>query len=222
MNVLIIEDNLQLLNDLVSQLKQQGIHAHPAVSGEEGNYLLNNYAIDLVILDLGLEGVDGLTLLKNWRTKGNTVPVLILTARDNWADKVDGLNAGADDYLTKPFIFDELLARINALYRRIHGVAASDVTVGPFTIDFNAKRIKVNGSLIEFSAYEYQLIHCLLLNRDKVISKKKLRSEVYGDEYSDDNNVIPVLLSRIRKKVLRELDYDPILTIRNQGYKLCP
>lgn len=221
MNVLLIEDNLSVLNELSNQLNFQGINTHAAESGQEGHYFLTNYEIDLVILDLGLPDEDGLVWLKRWRKQEKNLPILVLTARDNWADKVDGLNAGADDYLTKPFIFDELLARINALYRRSYGFSSSVCEVGELTLDMEAKSITIKGDGLELSAYEYKLLKCLLLNADKTVSKEKLRSEVYGDEYADDGNVITVLLGRIRKKIKVHLGRDPIVTIRNQGYKLC-
>lgn len=221
MNVLLIEDNLSVLNELSNQLNFQGFNAHTAESGQEGHYFLTNYEIDLVILDLGLPDEDGLVWLKRWRKQEKNLPILILTARDNWADKVDGLNAGADDYLTKPFIFDELLARINALYRRSYGLSSSVLNVGELTLDMEAKTITVKGDSLELSAYEYKLLKCLLLNSGKTVSKERLRSEVYGDEYADDGNVITVLLGRIRKKIKVNLGKDPIMTIRNQGYKLC-
>ncbi|WP_261903989.1 response regulator [Vibrio fortis] len=221
MNILIVEDNIQLLNELAMQLIHKDMRVHRAETGGEGDYCLNNFQVDLVILDLGLPDGDGIEWLEKWRSNGFTVPILVLTARDNWADKVAGLTAGADDYLAKPFVFEELLARVQALYRRSYGVAQSTVDVGLFSLDMDAKQISIGQSILDLSAYEYRLLKCLLLNEDKVVSKERLRAEVYGDELMEDGNVITVLLSRIRKKIVSITDEDPITTLRNQGYKLC-
>ncbi|CDT91073.1 DNA-binding response regulator in two-component regulatory system with PhoQ [Vibrio coralliirubri] len=221
MNILVVEDNKQLLNELAMQLTHQDMSVHQAETGIEGDYCLKNFQVDLVILDLGLPDQDGLVWLKMWREEGIKVPVIILTARDNWTEKVEGLTAGADDYLAKPFIFEELLARSNALYRRSYGVAKSSVDVGLFNLNIESKKITVNSIALDLSAYEYRLLKCLILNAGKIVSKDRLRADVYGDELVEDGNVIAVLLSRIRKKILANEIKDPIITIRNQGYKFC-
>ena len=221
MNVLIVEDNTQLLNELAMQLIHKDMRVHRAETGEEGDYCLNNFQVDLVILDLGLPDGDGIEWLKKWRSNRITVPILILTARDNWADKVAGLTAGADDYLAKPFVFEELLARAHALYRRSYGASNSLIEVSSFQLDIDSKRIMSGDVKLDLSAYEYRLLKCLILNADKVVSKDKLRADVYGDELVEDGNVIAVLISRIRKKIIASRGSDPIITIRNQGYKLC-
>ena len=172
--------------------------------------------IDLILLDLGLPVLDGTSVLRKWRSDGRAMPVLVLTARDTWSDKVDGLDAGADDYLTKPFIMEELLARLRALIRRSAGQASPVLSVGPLSLDTRNSRVTIDGSSVKLTAQEFKLLSYLMHHEGKVISRTELTEHIYDQDFDRDSNTIEVFVNRIRKK----LDKPLIHTIRGLGYRL--
>lgn len=216
MRVLVIEDDPEVARQVVATLKQAGYAVDHADTGDEGAFLGATEPFDAVILDLGLPGEDGLTILQRWREQGQTMPVLILTSRSSWREKVTGLRAGADDYLAKPFELDELLARIEALIRRAAGHASPLLTCGPLQLDTSSHRLMLNGVLIELTALEFSTLAYLMHHPTKVISKTELTEHIYAQDFDRDSNVIEVLINRLRKK----LGADFIQTRRGQGYQL--
>ena len=216
MRVLIIEDESHLRDQLASALKGAGFVVDVAADGEEGLYYGQEYDYDAAVVDLGLPKVDGLSVIERLRADGRSTPVLILTARGNWRDKVTGLEAGADDYLTKPFQMEELLARLNALIRRSAGYASPTLTHGALVMDTAKKEVRVEKSLVELTAYEYKVLEYLLMNPNRVISKSELTDHLYEQDFDRDSNVIEVFVGRLRKK-LKPLN--PIRTVRGQGYR---
>ncbi len=217
MKLLLVEDNLNLVNNLKPALKQAGYAVDHADNGIDGQFLGEEMSFDAIILDLGLPGRPGLEILANWRNQGLTTPVLILTARDAWHERVDGLKAGADDYLGKPFHTEELLARLEALIRRKFGHA--DNQVEHCGIVLNVRRQTVTnekGDLLELTGIEYKLLHYLMMNADKVISKTELSEHIYEEEQLKDSNTIEVFINRLRQYLGKEF----IVTRRGQGYQL--
>ncbi|MFT5112738.1 MAG: two-component system response regulator PhoP [Parasphingorhabdus sp.] len=222
MRVLIIEDELKLRQQLESRLRSEGYAVDCAADGEEGLYLGREYPIDVAIIDIGLPGISGLEVITTLRKEGKKYPILILTARSMWQEKVDGLEAGADDYLAKPFHFEELSARLRALIRRSVGEANSDIKVGPIVLNTTSQEVSVSEELIEITAYEYRLLHYLILNRNKVVSKGELVDHIYDEDSDRDSNVIEVFIGRLRKKLDPENEFLPIQTLRGRGYRLNP
>lgn len=216
MKVLVAEDDTELAGRLRVAIVAAGLHADIAQEGIEAEYLGDTGSYDAVVLDLGLPGRSGLDVLRNWRARGNAVPVLILTARGRWPDKRDGFNAGADDYLTKPFHTDEVLIRLQALIRRSAGFAAPRLECGPLSLDTRAGRASMAGRALELTTQEFRILEYLLHRRGKIVSRLELIDHVYGTDRDPDSNVIDVLVSRIRKK----LDVDMIATVRGRGYRL--
>ena len=216
MRVLVVEDEPRLSAQLRTTLEAAGYAVDVAHDGEEGHYLGANEPYDAVLLDLGLPEVDGLTVLDRWRKEGRKTPVLVLTARDSWSDKVTGLNAGADDYLAKPFQMEELLARLRALIRRAAGNASSELTAGPVRLDTRSGRVTRDGEPIKLTAQEYKLLTYLMLHKGKVVSRTELIEHIYDQDFDRDSNTIEVFITRIRKK----LGVDIITTIRGLGYSL--
>jgi len=217
LKLLLVEDNLNLVNNLKPALKQAGYAVDHADNGIDGQFLGEEMSFDAIILDLGLPGRPGLEILANWRNQGLTTPVLILTARDAWHERVDGLKAGADDYLGKPFHTEELLARLEALIRRKFGHA--DNQVEHCGIVLNVRRQTVTnekGDLLELTGIEYKLLHYLMMNADKVISKTELSEHIYEEEQLKDSNTIEVFINRLRQYLGKEF----IVTRRGQGYQL--
>ena len=216
MRLLIVEDEPNLARQLRNELEAQGYAVDVAHDGEEGHYLGANEAYDAVILDLGLPVMDGLTILEKWRREGRSAPVLVLTARDSWSDKVDGLDAGADDYLAKPFQMEELIARLRALIRRATGHSSAELTAGPVTLDTRSGRVRLKGEPVRLTAQEYKLLSYLMHHKGKVVSRTELIEHIYDQDFDRDSNTIEVFITRIRKK----LGADLIQTIRGLGYTL--
>jgi len=219
MRLLVIEDDATLRESLCRQLADAGFGVEQAADGREGLYFALEYPIDLAIVDLGLPEISGLDLIREVRGKGKAYPILILTARDRWQDKVDGLDAGADDYVVKPFHFEEVSARVNALLRRSGGWASSQLSAGPVMLDTSRQELKVNGSAIELTSYEYRIIEHLMMRAGEVISKTELTDRLYDQDFERDSNVIEVFIGRLRKKMDPDNVLKPIETLRGRGYR---
>ncbi len=216
MRVLIVEDTADLARQLTQRLEADGYAVDCAGDGEEGQFLGETEPYDAVILDLGLPKIDGLSVLRNWRRGGVTVPVLILTARGSWHEKVQGIDAGADDYLAKPFSMEELLARIRALIRRAKGHAAADIACGPVVLDTRSGRVTVAGKPVELTAFEYRVLSYLMHRKGQVVSRSELIEHVYAQDFDRDSNTVEVFVGRLRRKIGADL----IKTVRGLGYRL--
>ncbi len=216
MRVLVIEDDRNLARQLRSALEQSGYAVDGAFDGEEGHFLGDTEPYDAVVLDLGLPQLDGLTVLKRWRADGRTMPVLVLTARDRWTDKVEGIDAGADDYLTKPFRMEELLARVRALIRRACGHAAAELVSGPLRLDTRAAAVTLGGHPVALTAHEFRVLSYLMHRKGEVVSRSELTEHIYAQDFDRDSNTIEVFIGRLRRKLGPEL----IETLRGQGYRL--
>jgi two-component system response regulator PhoP len=219
MRLLVIEDDDTLRETLAAQLAQAGYAVEQAADGREGLYFAMEYPVDLAIIDLGLPEVSGLDIIREAREKGRTYPILILTARDRWQDKVDGLSAGADDYVVKPFHFEEVGARVHALLRRSGGWASSVMTAGPVVLDMARQDVTVDGSPVELTSFEYKIIEYLMLRAGQVISKTELTERLYDQDFERDSNVIEVFIGRLRKKLDPDNALKPIETLRGRGYR---
>ena len=220
MRVLVVEDESTLREQLVGRLQEEGMAVDAAGDGREGLYLGTEYEFDAAVIDLGLPELDGVSLIERLRAEQRAFPILILTARDRWQDKVTGLDAGADDYLAKPFHYEELIARLRALVRRAAGFASAAISHGPITLDTNTKEVRVHGALIELTAFEYNLLEYLMLHPHKVVSKTELTEHLYSQDFERDSNVIEVFVGRLRKKLDPSGDSRPTNTVRGQGYRL--
>jgi two-component system OmpR family response regulator len=216
MRLLVVEDDADLNRLLCTALKEAGYVVDSAKDGEEGHFLGDTEPYDAVILDLGLPGMDGLKVLEKWRRAGKMMPVLILTARDRWAEKVSGFDAGADDYVTKPFYTEEVLARVRALLRRAAGIATSEIEIGPLRLDTRAARVTINGNPVKLTSLEYRLLAYLAHHKGRVVSRTELVEHLYDQDFDRDSNTIEVFVGRIRKK----LGVNAIQTLRGLGYKL--
>jgi two-component system OmpR family response regulator len=216
MRILVVEDEPNLLRQLKSGLETAGYAVDTAADGEDGLYLGSTETYDAVILDLGLPEIDGLTVLDRWRKDGRAMPVLVLTARDSWSDKVAGLDAGADDYLAKPFQTEELIARLRALIRRAAGKATSELVAGGVRLDTRSGRVSLDGEPVKLTAQEFKLLSYLMHHKGKVISRTELIEHIYDQDFDRDSNTIEVFITRIRKK----LGSDLISTTRGLGYSL--
>ena len=214
MRLLVVEDDPDLNRQLCEALKDAGYAVDSAMDGEEGHFLGDTEPYDAVILDLGLPVMDGVTILEKWRRDGRKMPVLILTARDRWSDKVAGFDAGADDYVAKPFHMEEVLARIRALLRRAAGHASSEITVGPLTLDTRAARVSLNGMPVKLTSLEYRLLAYLMHHKGEVISRTELIEHLYDQDFDRDSNTIEVFIGRLRKKIGKDL----LHTVRGLGY----
>ncbi len=214
MRVLVVEDDPDLNRQLVTALTDAGYAVDKAMDGEEGHFLGDTEPYDAVVLDLGLPVLDGVSVLEKWRRAGRKMPVLILTARDRWSDKVAGFDAGADDYVAKPFHMEEVLARLRALVRRTAGHATSDITCGPLMLDTKSARVTVNGTAIKLTSLEFRLLNYLMMHKGKVISRTELVEHLYDQDFDRDSNTIEVFVGRLRKK----LGVDVLHTIRGMGY----
>lgn len=219
MRVLVIEDDLTLRESLAKKLTDAGFAVEQAADGKEGLYFAEEYPIDLAIIDLGLPGMSGLDIIRTVREQGKTYPILILTARDRWEDKVNGLGAGADDYVVKPFHFEEVSARVNALLRRSGGWASSQLEAGPVSLDMSRQELSINDEALDLTSFEYKIIEYLMVRAGQVISKSELTDRLYDQDFERDSNVIEVFIGRLRKKMDPENTLKPIETLRGRGYR---
>ena len=220
MRILIVEDDSRLLTQLDALLRTNGYSVDLADDGAKALFLLNEHPYDLAIIDIGLPVMDGFEVIQKARKSNVASPILILTARDRWQEKVEGLDAGADDYLTKPFQNEELLARVKALIRRSAGQASPTIELGPVSLNTLSEQVSVNGADIELTAYEYKVLEYLLLNPKKVVSKTELTEHIYDQDFDLDSNVIEVFVGRLRKKLDPEGLINPIETMRGRGYRI--
>jgi len=220
MRVLIVEDEVPLRVQLAACLRQQGYAVDEAEDGKVGLYTGQEYSIDVAVVDLGLPHLSGMQLIQHWRAAGRRFPILILTARGRWQDKVAGLEAGADDYLVKPFELEELLARLRALLRRAEGWARPVLHCEPVRLDLSAQRVTVNGDAVELTSYEYRLLEYLMLHAGQVVSKTELTDHLYEEDFDRDSNVLEVLVGRIRRKLDPTQTLNPIETLRGRGYRV--
>ncbi|BCX88465.1 two-component system, OmpR family, response regulator PhoP [Methylomarinovum tepidoasis] len=219
MRILIVEDEAPLLAQLRDFFAAKGYAVDAAANAREGQYLGEEYPIDVAIVDLGLPDFSGLELIRRWRASGCDFPILILTARGRWQEKVEGLEAGADDYLVKPFHFEELWARINALIRRAAGQARPQVKHGPITLDTAAQTVARDGEPVALTAFEYKVLEYLMLHPGKVISKTELTEHLYDQDFERDSNVLEVFIGRLRRKLDPDGALQPIETLRGRGYR---
>src|SRR5579863_3563256 len=219
MRVLVVEDEAALRDNLKSRLIEAGFTVDIARDGDEGLFAAMEYPLDVAVIDLGLPGVPGLELIRRLRAARKTYPILILTARDNWQDKVEGLQAGADDYVSKPFHFEEVLARLQALLRRAGGWASPELKCGPIVLDTRAQSVALNGAPVELTSFEYRILEHLMLRAGDVISKTELTERLYDQDFERDSNVIEVLVGRLRRKLDPEDKLRPIETLRGRGYR---
>lgn len=219
MRALVIEDEVSIREQILSSLSEAGYLAEGAEDGEVGLYQGNEYPYDIAVVDIGLPKISGIEVIRQWRKAGKSMPVLILTARDRWQEKVEGLEAGADDYMVKPFNMEELLARVRALVRRASGWAQSSIQCGPIVLDMSAKTVRVNQNSVELTAYEYKVLEYLILHAGEVVSKTTLTEHIYHQDFERDSNVMEVFIRRLRKKLDPDNQLKPIETLRGQGYK---
>lgn len=218
MRLLVVEDDPDLNRQITTALTDAGYVVDKAFDGEEGYYLGDSEPYDAVVLDIGLPKMDGISVLEQWRRSGRTMPVLILTARDRWSDKVQGFDAGADDYVAKPFHMEEVLARLRALLRRVAGQATNDFHCGPVRLDARAGRVTVDGNPVKLTSHEYRLLAYLMHQQGKVVSRTELVEHIYDQDFDRDSNTIEVFIGRLRKK----LGVEVIQTVRGLGYILQP
>ena len=216
MRVLVVEDDPDLAGQLVTSLAREGYAVDRAADGEAGEFMGATETYDAVVLDLGLPRLDGLSVLRRWRQAENLMPVLILTARDAWHEKVQGIDAGADDYLAKPFRTEELLARLRALIRRAKGQATAELRCGPATLDTRTGRVTVDGNPVDLTGHEYRVFSYLMHRKGEVVSRAELAEHVYAQDLDRDSNTIEVFIGRLRRKLGIEL----ITTVRGLGYRL--
>jgi len=216
MRILVVEDDKDLNRQLAAALRDEQYSVDVAFDGEEGRFLGDTEPYDAIVLDLGLPQLDGVTVLKRWRGDGKTTPVLILTARDAWSEKVAGFDAGADDYVTKPFRIEEVLARLRALIRRASGHATSELACGGVVLDTRGGRITVDGVPVTLTAHEFKVISYLMHHRDEVVSRTELTEHIYEQDFDRDSNTIEVFVGRLRRKLPKDL----IQTVRGLGYRL--
>jgi two-component system response regulator PhoP len=219
MRAIVIEDDLDIQQQIVDRLKKEGFAVDSTDNGREGLYLLQEYPCDVAIIDLGLPEMSGLEVINAIRKEAKSVPILILTARGRWQDKVEGLDAGADDYLVKPFHHEEMMARIRVLIRRASGWSDSRIVCSPITLDTTTQRTYVNEREIDLTAFEYKVLEYLMLHAGEVISKTVLTEHLYDDEADNDSNVIEVFIRRLRQKLDPDEDLKPIETLRGRGYR---
>ncbi|MFK7791754.1 MAG: response regulator transcription factor [Devosiaceae bacterium] len=218
MRLLVVEDEPTLNAQLKQALEDDGYVVDVAFDGEEATFLGETEPYDLIVLDIGLPQKDGLTVLEDWRTDGIGTPVLILTARDRWSDKVKGMDAGADDYVAKPFQMEEVLARVRAILRRSAGLSTNLLTCGPIALDMKTNRVTDNGMAVRLTAQEYRVLAYLLTHAGKVVSRTELTEHIYDQDFDRDSNTIEVFVGRLRKK----LSVNIIETVRGMGYRVQP
>ena len=218
MRILVVEDDVNLNRQLADILKEAGYVVDTAFDGEEGHYLGESEPYDAVILDIGLPEMDGISVLEKWRAAGKVMPVLILTARDRWSDKVAGIDAGADDYVAKPFHIEEVRARIRALIRRAAGHASSELACGPVRLDTKTSKVTVDGTALKLTSHEFRLLSYLMHHMGEVVSRTELVEHMYDQDFDRDSNTIEVFVGRLRKK----MGVDLIETVRGLGYRIQP
>ncbi len=216
MRILVVEDDANLNRQLQEALTEAGYAVDVAFDGEEGHFLGETEPYDAVVLDIGLPQMDGLSVLEAWRREGRAMPVLLLTARDRWSDKVQGIDAGADDYVAKPFHMEEILARLRALVRRAAGHASNEITAGAVRLDVRAGKVTVDGKSIKMTSHEFRLLSYLMHHKGKVISRTELTEHLYDQDFDRDSNTIEVFVGRLRKKLPEEC----IQTVRGLGYQI--
>lgn len=219
MRILLVEDEAPLRETLAARLKRDGFAVDAAQDGEEGLYLGREVPFDLAIVDLGLPRMSGMDLVRQLREQGRSFPILILTARSSWQDKVEGLKYGADDYLVKPFHVEELLARINALVRRASGWSKPVLSCGPINLDTTAQTVMVGGKSADLTSYEYKVLEYLMLHAGELVSKADLTEHIYQQDFDRDSNVLEVFIGRLRRKLDPEGTLKPIETVRGRGYR---
>ncbi len=216
MRILVVEDDTNLNRQLKEALTESGYAVDVAFDGEEGHFLGDTEPYDAIVLDIGLPQMDGLSVLEEWRRAGKTTPVLLLTARDRWSDKVQGIDAGADDYVAKPFHMEEVLARIRALVRRAAGLASNEIVAGSVRLDARSGKVTVDGQSVKLTSHELRLLSYLMHHKGKVISRTELTEHLYDQDFDRDSNTIEVFVGRLRKK----LPEDCIQTVRGLGYQI--
>ena len=216
MRILVVEDDVNLNRQLKEALTEAGYAVDVAFDGEEGHFLGDTEPYDAIVLDIGLPQMDGLSVLEEWRRAGKTTPVLLLTARDRWSDKVQGIDAGADDYVAKPFHMEEVLARIRALVRRAAGLASNEIVAGSVRLDARSGKVTVDGQSVKLTSHELRLLSYLMHHKGKVISRTELTEHLYDQDFDRDSNTIEVFVGRLRKK----LPEDCIQTVRGLGYQI--
>jgi two-component system response regulator PhoP len=219
MRILIVEDETALRTSLVTQFTAAGFNVDSAADGEEGLYCGREYPIDMAIIDLGLPKLSGMEVIKRLRAEAKSYPILILTARDHWQDKVDGLQAGADDYVAKPFHFPEVLARVQALLRRSAGWAQAVLQAGPIALDTRTQKVAVDGAEVDLTSFEYKVLEHLMHRAGEVVSKSELTERLYAQDFDRDSNTIEVFIGRLRRKLDPTEAYRPIETLRGRGYR---
>ena len=219
MRILLVEDEAPLRETLAARLRREGFAVDLASDGEEGLYHGREVPFDVAVIDLGLPKMSGMELVRALRAEGKTFPVLILTARTSWQDKVEGLKAGADDYLVKPFHVEELLARLNALLRRAAGWSKPILECGPIRLDLAAQTVGIDGIAIDLTSYEYKVLEYLMLHAGELVSKADLTEHIYQQDFDRDSNVLEVFIGRLRKKLDPDGVLKPIETVRGRGYR---
>ncbi|WP_068087660.1 response regulator transcription factor [Polycladidibacter stylochi] len=216
MRLLVIEDDKDLNRQLAAALTDAGYVVDQAFDGEEGHFLGDTEPYDTIILDIGLPQMDGLSVLEKWRRDGRTMPVIILTARDRWSDKVAGIDAGADDYVAKPFHMEEVIARVRALVRRAAGLASNEITIGDIVLDLRTSKVTKDGLALKLTSLEYRLIAYLMHHKGRIVSRTELIEHLYDQDFDRDSNTIEVFVARLRKKVGAQF----IETVRGLGYRV--
>ncbi|ACZ76785.1 MULTISPECIES: two-component system response regulator PhoP [Dickeya] len=219
MRILVIEDNVLLRHHLNVQLNEMGHQVDAAADAKEADYFLQEHAPDIAIVDLGLPIEDGTSLIRRWRSHQVKLPILVLTARESWQEKVAVLEAGADDYVTKPFHIEEVVARMQALMRRNSGLASQIISLPPFEVDLSRRELLVHGEPVKLTAFEYTIVETLIRNNGKVVSKESLMLQLYPDAELRESHTIDVLMGRLRKKLQSANSHDVITTVRGQGYR---
>jgi len=219
MRVLVIEDELTIQADIKTQLESHDYVVDTSADGNEGYFFATEYPIDAAIIDIGLPGISGIEIIKKLREDGSTLPILILTARSRWQEKVEGLEAGADDYLVKPFQMEELLARLKALLRRATGSPTTELKCGCVTLNLGTQQVLLNNAVIDVTAFEYRMLEYMMRNSSEAVSKSRLADYLYPHDDDRDSNVIEVLIGRLRKKLDPDGTLKPIETLRNRGYR---
>lgn len=219
MRILVIEDEASLREQLLTRFREDGYAVDATADGEEGLYLGSEFPFDVAVVDLGLPKLSGIEVIQRLRAAGKTFPILILTARGRWQEKVEGLEAGGDDYLVKPFHMEELLARIKVLLRRAAGWSQPVLRCGPVALDTVSQQVSVHGQAVDLTAYEYNLLEYLMLHNGEVVSKAELTEHLYDQDFDRDSNVLEVLVGRLRRKLDPEGVLQPIETLRGRGYR---